>query len=99
MKRAFFFTSIWLMIAIAQVAALELEPKGKSRNSSDARIENITPYVPDEILVRYRSLANTAMENDLQSLHNLTAKKNCRPSIQRFLNFPGAWTSKPLWRC
>ena len=75
MKKIFFIILISLLFFSGGVAAIELQTKGKPQNAPSARIEDLKPYVPGEILVKYRTSANIAVESDLQSLHGLAAKK------------------------
>jgi len=75
MKKILLIISIALFIFTSWVEAIELQPKGKPQNGATARIENQKPYVPGEILVKYRSSANIAVESDFQSLHGLAPKK------------------------
>jgi len=75
MRKTFGIIVSLLIIFVSLVEAIELQPKGKPQNFPDARIENLKPYVLGEILVKYRSPADIAMESDLSSLHDLTAKK------------------------
>ncbi|MEA3232086.1 MAG: S8 family serine peptidase, partial [Thermodesulfobacteriota bacterium] len=75
MRKIFIIIVSLLIISVSLVEAIELQPKGKPQNFSHTRIENIEPYVPGEILVKYKSPANIASESDLSSLHDLTAKK------------------------
>jgi subtilisin family serine protease len=75
MKKIFFVISMSLLFFSGGVAAIELQTKGKPQNASSARTENLKPYVPGEILVKYRPSADIAVESDLQSRHGLTAKK------------------------
>lgn len=75
MRKIFGVIVSLLIIPVSLMEAIELKPKGKPQNFSNARIENIKPYVPGEILVKYRSPANIAVESDLSLLNDLTVKK------------------------
>lgn len=73
--------SVWLVLGLMLLltpftaAAIELQPKGKSPGGTTIQVENTLPYVPGEILVKYRSSATATAKTDSQTAHGLTAKK------------------------
>lgn len=75
MKRNVLVILLLVLLPTTWAAAFELQSKGDSANPLSARVENTKPYVPDEILVGYRSTTNATVESDLGIQHHLTAKK------------------------
>ncbi len=71
---------IWLAIGMILVsasltAAIELQPKDASPDGAMTDSENALPYVPGEILVKYRPSVTVAAKTEIATLHGLAAKK------------------------
>jgi subtilisin family serine protease len=71
---------VWLIIGLiifstSFAAAIELQPKEAPSDSETIHVENTLPYVPGEILVKYRPSATTATKNNITTMHGLTEKR------------------------